>query len=76
MATVVFSSDTRAAMRVGSNEVKNSSIKLNRSMKNPPYTKIIARVVAALVAFAISVSAINAQTQVYSESFETDHGCD
>ena len=45
-------------------------------MKNPPYTKIIARVVAALVAFAISVSAINAQTQVYSESFETDHTLD
>lgn len=41
-------------------------------MKNPPYLKNIARVVAALVAIAAATSTLNAQTQVYTQSFDAD----
>lgn len=46
-------------------------------MKNPPcHSKIVTRVGAALVAFAIAIPALQAQTLIYSENFETDHSLD
>ncbi len=45
-------------------------------MKTPASLKNIARAVAALVAFAVSVPVVHSQVLVYSENFQTDHTLD
>ncbi len=45
-------------------------------MKNPPSIKPLSRIGSTLLALTACVGMVQAQTQIYSENFETDHSLD